>query len=113
MKQQLTKEQSRKLMELGVPTEKASSSIVEETQGNGCSWTYPVFTIGDLLQLTPPLRGKFTIMRDNGKWKVGSLYSQSISFSETNAVWKMKIEKEELIDALFEFVVRFIKAEKK
>ena len=53
MKQQLTKEQSRKLIELGVPTEKASSSVVEETQGNGCSWTYPVFTTGDLQELLP------------------------------------------------------------
>ena len=53
MKQQLTKEQSRRLIELGVPTEKASASIVEETQGNCCSWTYPVFTIGDLLDVLP------------------------------------------------------------
>lgn len=85
MKQQLTKEQSRKLIELGV---------------------HRISTIGDLLDSIPPFkRGKLTIMRNKEKWVVGSLYSESISHSEANAVWKIRFYEKELIDAVYKFIV--------
>lgn len=115
MKQQLTKEQSRRLIELGVPTEKASASVVEETQGDGHSWTYPVFTIGDLLDVLPKFnRGRLTIMRDNDKWAVGNMYDLNDNKDSVyqGGVWKLVSRKKELIDALFEFVVYFVKTYK-
>lgn len=123
MKQQLTKEQSRRLIELGVPTEKASASIAEETQGDGCSWTYPVFTIGDLLEVLSKeiyveksLCGSeksLTIIIENElAVATYSYYDGEDTYSDC-----AKICKKELIDALFDLAVwcienGYIKTEK-
>lgn len=110
MKQQLTKEQSQRLIELGLPTEKASASVVEEKQGNGCSWTYPVFTIGDLLEVLPKDLGVcgfdtliMEVQEKCGKYTWRALYYDSAGASFGHA---------ELIDALYELVVWCIKNKK-
>ena len=133
MKQQLTKEQSRRLIELGVPTEKASSSVVEETQGNGCSWTYPVFTIGDLLEVLPKdirvekswgesLIYDININVKHRKWWVSyryDIYQEDVFGREeyTGCYDEGIFSGGQLIDALFDLVVwcvenGYIKTEK-
>lgn len=106
MKQQLTKEQSRRLIELGVPAEKASNSVVEETHGDGQSWTYTVFTIGDLLEVLPKEIGNdgymtlgIEVLSDEYKYFWRVLY-----YDCAGSVF----EEDELIDALFDLVVWFI-----
>ena len=53
MKQQLTKEQSIELFDMGIPASAATGSFIEEPSGDTHSWTYPVFTIGDLCEVLP------------------------------------------------------------
>ena len=114
MKQQLTKEQSKRLIELGVPTEKASESVVEENHGENHSWTYPVFTIGDLLEVLPKEIGNAGYMT----------LGMEVLYDEEKYFWKVLyydcagsvFEEDELIDALFDLVVwcidnRYIKVE--
>lgn len=84
MKTTLTTEQHDKLQKLGIDANDLTS----------------------LIDCIPPFeRGKLTIMRKNDEWLVASLYSESISHSEVNAVWKIKFSTKELIDAVYKFIV--------
>lgn len=98
MKQQLTKDQSITLFDMGIPASSATGSFTEEPSGDTHSWTYPVFTIGDLLDFLPE-----AIETTN------SIYALRIDVED--GIWNvcysiMKESKsEELIDALFDITV--------
>lgn len=101
MKTLLTDRQSKRLFALGVPTERASESLVnlENDPIDGCE----VFTIPDLISLVPKknLRGTFTIKYKYGAWwDVGSMYP--------DGTWKHVASNCELIDALYEFILMCI-----
>lgn len=107
MKQQLTKEQSQRLIELGVPVEKASVNIVEETHGESHSWTYPTFTIGDLLNILPKV---IFDSRDNHDYSFNIRWcseSYEVCYYNRTVAHSLFpiIHKKELLDALFDLVV--------
>ena len=101
MKQQLTKKQSRSLIELGIPVKRATGSILDDSQ-----IFCPVFTIGDLLGILPTtieIRYYITfVWCDEEKvW--------CTSYDKVKKSGRMYImvhfENAELIDALFDLAV--------
>lgn len=108
MKTILTPEQSKTLIDLGVPEDKASL----------CAWAYddgyrkdPMFTFLDLLDLLPPKIKHEYVRNDN---KEATLSMQFIdngwSCQYNGLVWKGAISyREELIDALYELLMWVVK----
>lgn len=98
MKEQLTKKQNRKLIDLGIPESRASGAVYG-------LMNYPCFTIPDLISLVPKfVRGELVIMRDGKNWEVGVRYP--------DGTLKTVHHRKELIDALYDFVVYLIEIDK-
>lgn len=101
MKTQLTKEESARLISLGVPKEKASERNQVETQilrGYSYTWEY-IFTLTDLLEILPKEIGHHSCISISWnfiteKWDVDYDYTQGS--------WH---GSKELIDSLYELCV--------
>lgn len=105
MKTQLTKEQSQRLIELGVPKEKASLQVLFEEDGPFDIWnedilSRPIFTLTDLLEILP---------REIEDCPIEIIWEQKES--KWNCIYAGLISQmsEELIDALYRLTVWCIK----
>ena len=121
MKQTLTKEQSQRLIELGVSTEKASSFIsndvsYSEVADGKPNYFSPTFTIGDLLNILPK-----EITRNEVVFKIsisGFLQFWNIGYyDDFTKLLLFSANGEELIDILLETAIwcidnGYIKTEK-
>lgn len=101
MKQYTDKDQTAKLMELGFPKPKHSSSV-EEFNGKGWAGHIRVtfdYSIGELIGLLPrwiKLRGGLEIVAESDGWLV----------MHGHDPFDPQCTKPELIDALFEYCVK-------
>lgn len=100
MKDTLTKEQSRHLIELGVPREKASKDRISTVEMN----VYSIFTLTDLLEILPKEIGGhgFMIIYHNEN---DDIYPNNYVVTYDNLLGSDAGIAEELIDALYELAV--------
>ena len=100
MKTELTKEQSRHLIDLGVPEKMATRNDYEIEM-----FDYPVFTLTDLLKILP----KEIKTEDNIYWQTilwtGTSYFVGYRNHNTDRWLYQVCLKDELIDALYELTV--------
>ena len=107
MKNQLTKEQSQHLIDLGVPKEKASDKISYGFLGYD-----PIFRLTDLLAILPKeiAHSKFYMIGNGEEWEVGYChYNGEELYPSSDLDFKAFKTKEELIDSLYELCVFCLK----